>query len=63
VEFAAQVIHCNNQTLTSTISIGVSEYKEQFNIEMLIDEADKALYEAKDNGRNCVKAFFHSEED
>lgn len=54
-----------------TISIGISTYsdgdlqqlrnhKSRFNqliLDELISEADKALYEAKDAGRNCVKLY------
>lgn len=54
-----------------TISIGISSYTDgdfkklitnkgkinQLILDELISEADKALYEAKDAGRNCVKAY------
>ena len=39
-----------------TISIGVSTYGEGFNnVTDLLDSADKALYDAKAAGRNCVR--------
>ncbi|MCJ7773554.1 MAG: GGDEF domain-containing protein, partial [Desulfobacterales bacterium] len=38
-----------------TISIGISQASRNFNTpEKLIHAADTALYEAKDNGKNCV---------
>lgn len=41
--------------LTITISIGLSEYtQEQAHAEDVIKQADKALYKAKNNGRNQV---------
>jgi len=40
--------------LSLTISIGVSTYKREEQINKLIDRADKALYEAKKTGRNKV---------
>ena len=48
----------HNATLSVTISIGVSSVKNfdtsNFEIEHLIDSADKALYQSKQNGRNQV---------
>ncbi|MBM4271830.1 MAG: GGDEF domain-containing protein [Deltaproteobacteria bacterium] len=37
-----------------TISVGVAEMQTGQTPEMLIDAADKALYRAKDMGRNCI---------
>lgn len=37
-----------------TISIGVAEFKSTDTVKELLTRADKALYEAKHNGRNCV---------
>lgn len=42
-------------TLEVTISIGLSEYKSSETIEAFLERVDKALYEAKRDGRNCVK--------
>jgi diguanylate cyclase (GGDEF)-like protein len=39
-----------------TISIGVNELTDDKNISELIDNADKALYRAKKNGRNRVES-------
>lgn len=58
-----------------TISIGISNYsdgdfqhlhnsKSKFNrllLDELIAEADKALYKAKDAGRNCIKPFLRQQ--
>jgi len=38
-----------------TASFGVAEVKEGESMEDVVDRADKALYLAKDSGRNCVK--------
>jgi len=35
-----------------TVSIGVTEYKVFENIETLLTRADKALYTAKENGKD-----------
>lgn len=47
----------DNQFLKITVSIGISGADQitQENIDLLIKYADEALYQAKKNGRNCVK--------
>lgn len=46
----------DGSNLSVTISIGVSGFiEESKSSEHLINQADSALYEAKDFGRNCVK--------
>lgn len=42
------------QGLRQTASFGLATYKQGESPEALIDRADKALYEAKQKGRNCV---------
>ena len=42
------------KTINVTISIGIYEFKTTDNTEDLLKKADKALYEAKDTGRNKV---------
>jgi len=42
-----------------TISVGISVGTENDDISEIIDESDKALYMAKEAGRNCVKVFSH----
>jgi diguanylate cyclase (GGDEF)-like protein len=46
----------NHKTLKVTSSFGVAEYRENESIETLVDRADKALYVAKEGGRNRVVA-------
>ncbi|MCR2043844.1 GGDEF domain-containing protein [Anaerosalibacter massiliensis] len=48
---------CNKNKILVTISIGISEEKsirEKDDIYNMIVRADKALYEAKKSGRNCI---------
>ena len=40
-----------------TASFGVTQYKDNETLESLFERADKALYQAKENGRNQVVAF------
>ena len=53
IEAMSVVIPDYNETVNTTISIGVAYGDE--NIEDLINRADKALYQAKENGRNRIE--------
>jgi diguanylate cyclase (GGDEF)-like protein len=44
-----------DQVLSVTLSIGVSEYRAGGSVEAMLADADRALYRAKHNGRNCVE--------
>ena len=46
----------NSQNINITISIGISEVCEDITtVHQLFDDADKALYKAKENGRNQIQ--------
>mgnify|MGYP004747364235 CR=1 FL=1 len=40
-----------------TASFGVSEFKFKKSVDEVVDEADQALYFAKESGRNCVAVY------
>ncbi len=46
-----------NSTIKYTVSIGATTKDKKENIEKLIQEADKALYRAKENGRDKVEIY------
>ena len=51
-----QEIAANQQTTHVTVSIGVAELIPAFkDVEVFIDSADQALYQAKAEGKNCVR--------
>lgn len=47
----------DNIVFSVTVSIGITKYKESFNSKEIISVADKALYEAKNSGRDRVVSF------
>ncbi|MCD6174023.1 MAG: GGDEF domain-containing protein [Sulfurimonas sp.] len=49
------LFNCKQESIT--ISIGLSSASRDADINRIIEEADSALYIAKDAGRNCVKVF------
>ncbi|MGW8192728.1 MAG: GGDEF domain-containing protein [Desulforhopalus sp.] len=53
------VIHQNGEAISVTISIGIAlfEITNDLNRDVLINRADKALYEAKDSGRNRIVCY------
>jgi len=50
-------------TYKATISLGVSDFRPQDNVETIIKRADKALYKAKSLGRNRVEVEFEGKID
>ena len=42
---------------TLSISIGYTDFDRQLTLEQLIDQADRALYYSKDQGRNCISHY------
>jgi diguanylate cyclase (GGDEF)-like protein len=52
---------CVNTTVNTTISLGIACYRmnttQTYTSELLISEADKALYQAKHTGRNKTRLF------
>ena len=60
VESSLITINQNSEdemTINVTISMGIAQYDNIETGEILFERADKALYEAKANGRNQVKIF------
>lgn len=52
-----EVVH-NGQSIKWTISLGIAELKSPLKTHQeWIEQADKALYEAKEGGRNCFKVY------
>ena len=47
--------HKTNETPHITASFGVTEIRKNDTLDEAINRADRALYDAKDAGRNCVK--------
>ena len=47
--------HKSNETPHVTASFGITEIRKGDTLDEAINRADKALYDAKDAGRNCVK--------
>ena len=46
-----------NSTIKITMSGGITEHKENDTIDSIIERADKALYEAKESGKNKVETI------
>jgi len=49
------VITSNDEDIRFTVSIGVAQKENDITIDLLLDEADKNLYDAKTIGRNTIK--------
>jgi diguanylate cyclase (GGDEF)-like protein len=48
---------CDGEMLSITVSIGIASLDGEDSVEELIKYSDKALYEAKENGRNQAKIY------
>ncbi len=46
-------IHFKQKTVQITLSAGITEARQDDNQELIYERADRALYQAKDAGRNC----------
>lgn len=53
---AAWLFELEQTRITVTVSAGVAQYRDDEVMSALIERADKALYQAKDAGRNCLRA-------
>jgi len=51
---AAWRFHMDDSSLTVTVSAGLAEHEAGESLAGLVERADKALYLAKDKGRNCL---------
>ena len=62
-EIEKRTFHCDEKELRLTVSCGVAELLDHEDGNMLMARTDKALYAAKEGGRNCItgttgKPFF-----
>jgi len=48
------VVTVDGASIKLTVSIGVSSFSPPSDLDSLVKQADKALYKAKERGRNCV---------
>jgi diguanylate cyclase (GGDEF)-like protein len=53
-DMATHTFLINQQSVHITLSAGVIELDPTTDLESALDMVDKALYEAKSDGRNCV---------
>jgi diguanylate cyclase (GGDEF)-like protein len=53
-DFSQVLFHAGDMEFSCTFSAGIASSPKYRRIEHLREAADKALYEAKNNGRNCV---------
>ena len=50
---AASSFHFKGEPVQLTLSAGITETRSNDNVETIYERADKALYKAKNSGRNC----------
>jgi len=55
-------INSQEQTAGVTISIGVAAYSKGIDVISLLDQADKALYDSKNTGRNKISVYSQQEQ-
>ena len=56
-EFRSASNENDTKTIKITISLGIYQFKSADKTQDLLMNADKALYEAKESGRNMVKIY------
>jgi diguanylate cyclase (GGDEF)-like protein len=56
-EIARTIITYDNYSFSITASLGIAVHNKDTNLETLINQADNAMYKAKDNGRNQVQVY------
>ena len=56
---ASMSVEFDEQQLSITVSIGVAAFNDGDNRVKLIERADRALYDSKERGRNCVTSASH----
>ena len=49
--------HPHQPDKSVTVSIGITELNKQISLEELIAQADEALYQSKNKGRNCFSVY------
>jgi diguanylate cyclase (GGDEF)-like protein/hemerythrin-like metal-binding protein len=47
----------DNETIQYSVSIGISDFEADINTKTILQRADQALYNAKQNGRNCTRVY------
>ncbi len=52
-KWSAQTFH-GAPPLSLTLSTGIAEFKAPESVDQLLERSDKLLYQAKNNGRNCI---------